>query len=138
MPRFPTAHDFSAGSASTAGRQVFAGVILQVDGLLNVFKGTAGIAGDDVYDRLGDYVFRFNLTAWGWILLVLGIVLLVTGGGVLRGVGWAQGAGVSLAALSILLNFAALPYAPLWAVISIAVDVSAIWALSTFRGSPTA
>ncbi|MEV4681968.1 DUF7144 family membrane protein [Streptomyces kurssanovii] len=138
MPRFPPAHDFSAGSAPPAGGKIFAGVVLQLDGLLNLFKGIAGIARDDVYNGLGNYVFEFNLTAWGWVLLVLGVVLLVTGAGVLRGAGWAQGAGVCLAALSILLNFAWLPYAPLWAVISIAVDVSVIWALSTFRGTPTA
>ncbi|MFF7177495.1 hypothetical protein [Streptomyces sp. NPDC008121] len=136
MPRFPTAHDFSTGGPSPRGGKTFAGVLLQVEGLLNILKGIAGIARDDVYGPLGDYVFEFDVTAWGWILLVLGVTLLVTGGGVLRGAHGAQGAGVCLAVLDILLNFALLPYVPLWAVISMAIDLAVIWALSTYRSAP--
>lgn len=126
----------SAGPNSwAAGGSVFAGVLLLVDGLINIFKGIAGIAQDDVYARLGQYVFKFDVTSWGWILLILGVVLLATGWGILSEAPWARGLGVGLASLSLVLNFMWLPYVPVWAIVSIAIDVFIIWALCTDRPS---
>lgn len=122
-----------SGSAWAAGGTMFAGVLLLVDGVLAVIKGIAGIATDDVYTRINNYVFKFDVTAWGWIHLVLGVILLIVGAGVLKGSDWARGAGVGLAALSIIANFMWLPYQPVWAIVSIAIDVFVIWALCTDR-----
>ncbi|MFD7530643.1 MULTISPECIES: hypothetical protein [unclassified Streptomyces] len=110
---------------------VFAGVLLLVDGVLGVIKGISGIATDDVYARVRNYTFMFDVTSWGWIHLVLGIVLAVVGWGILKGVEWARATGVVLAAISVIINFVWLPYQPIWAIISIAIDVFVIWALCT-------
>lgn len=116
-----------------AGGVMFAGVLLMVDGVLGAIKGIAGIASNDVYARINDYVFKFNVTAWGWIHLVLGIILAIVGWGILRGNGWARGIGVGLAALNMIANFMWLPYQPIWAVVSLAIDTFVIWALCTDR-----
>lgn len=115
---------------------MFAAVLLLVDGLLGVIKGIAGISDDDVYARLGDYVFKFDVTAWGWIHLILGIVLAIVGAGLLKGALWARAMGVALAAFSIVVNFMWLPYTPIWAIISIAIGVFVIWALCTDGDRP--
>ncbi|WP_328909958.1 hypothetical protein OG230_10835 [Streptomyces sp. NBC_00234] len=120
-----------SGSAWAAGGTMFAGVLLLVDGVLSIIKGIAGIATDDVYARINNYVFKFDVTAWGWIHLVLGVILLIVGASVLKGSAWARGAGVGLAALSIIANFMWLPYQPVWAIVSIAIGVFVIWALCT-------
>ncbi|MFI9624529.1 hypothetical protein [Streptomyces sp. NPDC052042] len=125
--------DHEAASPWAAGGTMFAGVLLLVDGVFGVIKGIAGIAGDQVYARVNSYTFRFDVTAWGWIHLVLGIVLGITGWGILKGAMWARAAGVTLAAVSLVVNFAWLPYQPIWAIISIAVDTFVIWALCTDR-----
>ncbi|MEU7065712.1 hypothetical protein [Streptomyces sp. NPDC046161] len=118
---------------------MFAGVLLLVDGILGIIKGIAGLAKDDVYARLGDYVFKFNLTAWGWIHLILGIILVVVGAGLLKRVLWARVAGVVLAGLGIVLDFMWMPYTPVWAIISIAIGVFVIWALcNTPHSHPSA
>lgn len=119
-----------------AGGIMFAGVLLMVDGVLGAIKGIAGIASDDVYARIDDYVFKFDATTWGWIHLVLGVVLAVVGWGILRGSAWARGAGVGLAALNMIANFMWLPYQPVWAVVSLAIDTFVIWALCTGRSKP--
>lgn len=116
-----------------AGGIMFAGVLLMVDGVLGAIKGIAGIASNDVYARINDYVFKFNVTAWGWIHVVLGILLAVVGWGILKGSGWARGVGVGLAALNMIANFMWLPYQPIWAVVSLAIDTFVIWALCTDR-----
>ncbi|MFB8037883.1 hypothetical protein ACFC5Z_34180 [Streptomyces sp. NPDC056004] len=127
----------SAGQADinpwAASGVIFAGVLLLVDGVLGVIKGISGLATDDVYARLRNYTFKFDVSSWGWIHLVLGIVLAVVGWGILKGAEWARATGVVLAAISIVINFVWLPYQPIWAVVSIAIDVFVIWALCTDR-----
>ncbi|MET8327581.1 hypothetical protein [Streptomyces sp. NPDC005181] len=115
------------------GGVMFAGVLLMVDGVLGVIKGIAGIASDDVYARIRNYTFKFDVTAWGWIHLVLGVILIVIGWGILKGARWARALGIALAALSMIANFMWLPYVPIWAIISIAIDTFVIWALCTDR-----
>jgi hypothetical protein len=137
-PQPGTPRPSGPGSAWAAGGAMFAGVLLVVDGVLGILKGIAGIAEDDVYTRFGDYVYKFNLTAWGWINLVLGVILVATGSGILRGAGWARALGVALASLSIVADFIWLPYQPIWALVSIAIAVFVIWALCTDRTNAAA
>lgn len=78
-------------------------------------------------------IYEFSVSGWGWIHLVLGIVLAVTGYFILSGQPWARAVGIAVAALSALANFLFIPYYPIWALVIIALDVAVIWALSTYR-----
>ncbi|MER8232320.1 hypothetical protein ACIRQY_14815 [Streptomyces sp. NPDC101490] len=121
----------SASGAWAAGGTLFAGVLMLVTGFLDIFQGIAGIAEDDVYARVGDYVFKFNLTTWGWIHLALGVVVAIAGYGILKGAEWGRVAGIALASLNIVMHFLFLPYQPWWALFSMAISVFVIWALAT-------
>ncbi|WP_372351554.1 hypothetical protein [Streptomyces sp. KL116D] len=125
----------SANSGWVTGGVVFAGVLLLVNGVLAVLQGISAIAEDDVYERVGDYIYKINLTGWGWLLLILGIVAALVGGGILKGAAWGRAAGILFASISIVLQFLFLPYAPVWAVVAIALDVFVIWALAVYRPS---
>lgn len=85
-------------------------------------------------------MFSFDITTWGWIHLVMGIVVAVAGFFVLQVAVWARSVGVAVAAVSAVLNFMWLPYYPVWSLLIIALDVFVIWALiamaSTARWSP--
>jgi len=74
--------------------------------------------------------FSFDLTSWGWVHLIVGVLVAVAGVFVLRGAVWARTVGVAVAAVSALLNFMWLPYYPVWSILIIAVDVLVIWALT--------
>ena len=136
-PGRPAQHG-GGGSAWASGGTMFAGVLMMVYGVLGVLNGIAAIAKDDVYTHIGDYVFEFSLTTWGWIHLVLGVLVAVTGWGILKDAAWARGVGVGLAALAVVANFMWLPYQPLWALVSIAIAIFVIWALCTDRGRTAA
>ncbi|MEV0317347.1 hypothetical protein [Streptomyces sp. NPDC050659] len=110
---------------------MFAGVLMLMNGILGVLEGIAGVAKDDVYARIGDYTYKFNLTAWGWIHIILGIVVAITGYGILKGTSWGRASGVALASVSIVVQFMWMPYQPVWAFISIGIGVFVIWALCT-------
>ena len=97
--------------------------------------GVAAAAKDDVFVTTRNYVFEFDLTTWGWIHLVFGIVVAIVGGAILAGQKWALVAGIELAMVSALLNFLWLLYYPAWAIIIIAFDIAVIWALSTILGN---
>jgi hypothetical protein len=116
------------------GGVVFAGVLMLCNGVLAVLQGIAAIADDDnVYGGVGDYVYRIGLTGWGWIHLVIGVCVAITGAGVLRGADWARYVGILFASLSLVAQFLFLPYAPVWSVIMIAIDLFVIWALAMYR-----
>ncbi|MGW0706672.1 DUF7144 family membrane protein [Streptomyces sp. NPDC002643] len=122
-----------SGSSWALGGTVFAGVLLMVGGVVGILNGIAGIATDDVYTTIGDYVFEFSLTTWGWIHVVMGVVATVTGWGILQHKDWARGVGIAIASLFAIEYFMFLPYAPVWSVICIAMAVFVMWALATSR-----
>ncbi|MGW7204226.1 DUF7144 family membrane protein [Streptomyces sp. NPDC054837] len=127
----PTPADMPAGSGFVTGGLVFAGVLMLVNGVMAVLQGISALAEDDVYNRVGDYVYKISLTGWGVIMLVLGVVLLAVGYGVLKGAWWARMTGIFLASMSMVLHFLFLPYSPVWSVIMVGVDFFVIWALAT-------
>ena len=77
-----------------------------------------------------EWVFEFDITAWGWIHIILGIVLLLSGAGIFSGNVLARTVGVFVAALAMIANFAWLPYYPIWSIIIIAICIAIIWALT--------
>ncbi|MFC8239748.1 DUF7144 family membrane protein [Streptomyces chartreusis] len=124
----------ASGGAPTSdwitGGLVFAGVLMLVGGLLAILQGISAIAADDVYARIGDYIFKANLTAWGWILLGLGVLALGVGAGILQGAWWARITGIFLASLNMVAHFLFLPYTPVWSVIMVGIDFFVILALA--------
>ncbi len=123
----------SGGGGWAAGGTMFAGVMMLVNGLFGVFEGVMAVAKDNVYLATPGYVFRFSLTSWGWIHLVLGVVIALVGLAVLSGAAWARWIAVGLTVLSMVAQFTFLPYYPLWALVVLAIDVFVIWALVTYR-----
>ncbi|MDX2601882.1 hypothetical protein PV379_49255 [Streptomyces caniscabiei] len=113
------------------GGMIFAGVLMMVIGVMGILNGIAGIATDDVYTNIGDYVFEFSLTTWGWIHLVIGLLVLATGWGVIQGQTWARAVGIALTSLFAIEYFMFLPYAPVWSVVCIGIAVFVVWSLAT-------
>ncbi|WP_442906765.1 DUF7144 family membrane protein [Kitasatospora sp. NBC_01246] len=126
----------SSGHLLRSGWIVLAGILMVFGGTMAIFEGIAAIAKDDLFVRTNDYVFRFNLTGWGWIHLILGLLVVLAGVMVFTGAVWARAVGVVLAGFSLIANFLWLPYYPFWAIVLIAVNIFIIWALcaGTLRG----
>ncbi|MGX4689026.1 DUF7144 family membrane protein [Streptomyces sp. JNUCC 63] len=128
-----TARPGTARMAWATGLTAFAAVMLTITGVLGVFRGIMGIARDAVFVTTRGYVFRFDLTGWGWTHLVLGALAVIVGIGLFRTAMWARVAGVTIAGFIILANFLSLPYYPLWSVVMIAFSGFVIWALCVAR-----
>jgi hypothetical protein len=108
----------------------FAAVMMWLLGAFNAMAGLVAIANEEFYVITPDYLFQFDVTTWGWINLILGIVVFVAGVYLLSGQVWARTVGVFMAFLAILANFAWLPWYPVWSILMIAVGGFVIWALT--------
>jgi hypothetical protein len=99
-------------------------------GMFQVLVGLLAIFENEIYVQTRNYLFKFDVTTWGWIHLVVGVVVGLAALGLLRGRTWARVVGIILAVLSAIANFLFIPYYPVWSLLIIAVDVFIIWALA--------
>jgi hypothetical protein len=117
-------------SGGALGGVIFAACILTLIGAFQIIAGLTAIIDDEFYVVLPNYTFNLDTTAWGWIHLLLGLLVLLTGLGLFRRQAWAGVTAIFLASLSALVNFFFIPYFPLWAILVIALDVWVIWSLT--------
>ena len=116
-----------------AGMTTFAGIMLIIAGVFNMIEGLVALFQNEVYVAGREYVFAFDLTAWGWTHLIVGAVVAAAGFAVMSGQVWGRSVGVGIAVLSMLANFLFIPYYPIWSLVIIALDVAVIAALATHR-----
>ena len=119
-----------APSGLASGLSVFAGVMMIMAGGFQALSGLVAIFQDEFFVSTRNYMLKFDATTWGWIHLLLGVLVLAAGFAVMSGKVWGRTIGVILAVLSALTNFAFIPYYPFWAMAIIALDVFIIWALT--------
>jgi hypothetical protein len=119
--------NYSSWAVGWAG---FAGIMLVIVGVMDFIQGLVAIVNDEFYVIDDDWVVKFDVTTWGWIHLILGVVLVLAGFGIFTGNVAARTVGVIVAGLAAIANFAWLPYYPVWSIILIAVSVAVIWALT--------
>jgi hypothetical protein len=123
-----------SGSRATSGWAVglivFAAIMLMMAGTFQFLAGLVALFENEFYVTTRNYVFQLDATTWGWIHLLLGIVLGIAGWGLLSGRTWARVVAITVAAISALANFLFLPYYPFWALTIIALDVLVIWAVA--------
>ena len=115
-----------------SGPTVFAGAVMLLSGPLSILMGAAGIARDNIFVA-SRYVYRFDLTAWGWIHIVVGLLLVVAGMGVVSNQSWGRAAGVAAAGISLITQFMFIPYYPAWAITVMVLDLAIIFALTRFH-----
>ena len=124
---YETESNYSSWAVGWAG---FAGVMLIMIGVFDVIQGLVALFNDEFYVVGQEWVFEFDITAWGWIQLILGVILIASGIGLFSGNVAARTIGVIIAGLAAIVNFAWLPYYPVWSIIVIAICVAIIWALT--------
>ena len=120
----------SAGRTWATGLTVFAAVIMMIAGFTQALIGIVALANSEFYVLGRKYTFQFDVTAWGWIHLLVGIAVGVVGVFLLSGATWARWTGLVVVAVSMIANFAWVPYYPVWGIIVLALDGAVIWALT--------
>jgi hypothetical protein len=108
----------------------FAAIMMMISGGLNALYGLIGVVNDQWVVWTNRASLYLDISQWGWIHLIIGLVVLFSGIGLLSGNILARIVGIIAVALSLMGNFFFIPAYPIWALIVITIDVLVIWALT--------
>jgi hypothetical protein len=108
----------------------FAGVVLLIAGVGHVLIGLVVFDASNFVAGESDPPLRIGYSAWGWIQLVLGAVLIAAGSALLAGKAWGRVVAIVFAAVSAIGALGFLPTAPVWGAILIALNVVIVYALT--------
>jgi hypothetical protein len=113
----------------------FAGMIMALLGTFHIIQGLVALFRDDYFlVPSANLVVSADYTTWGWVHLIVGVIVLAAGIGVFSGRIWARVVGVLLAYVCAIINFCFIGAHPLWSVLMIAMSFVVILAL-TVHGS---
>jgi hypothetical protein len=99
-------------SGAAVGFILFAAIMMIMVGVFQGLQGLVGIFENEFYVPTRNYIFQFDATTWGWIHLLIGLVVAFAGWGLLSGRTWARTVAIFLAVLSALANFLFIPLLP--------------------------
>jgi len=126
--------DYSTRDAPVSGWAIggvtFAGSIMILVGIFEAIQGLAAIFDDQFYVITANYAFDLDTTAWGWLHLIIGVLVAVAGFSLFGRKVWAAAVAIVLAIISAVANFFFIPYYPFWSLLMIALAVWVIWALT--------
>lgn len=97
-------------------------------GLFHFLSGVAALARDNFYNVGGNYPYQVDNDAWGWIHVIGGVLVAISGLTLFGRSRAARWIAIALAGVSLVINFFFLPYFPLWALLMIPLAIFAIWA----------
>ena len=121
-------------SASTGGRDsgwaAFAGVVMFIVGSLDALWGLGAVLNDDVVVVGGHGAIIADITTWGWVHLILGSIVAITGVGLVMGNQSARLLGIFFVTVNAILQIVWFTAAPLWSFLIIVLDVTIIYQLT--------
>jgi hypothetical protein len=126
---YPTTRETPV-SGWAIGGVTFAASIMLLVGIFEAIAGLAAIFDDQFYVVTRNYAFDLDVTAWGWLHLIVGALVAFAGYSLFTRKVWAATVAVFLAMLSAVVNFFFIPYYPFWSLLEIALAVWVIWALT--------
>lgn len=111
------------------GWWIFAGIILGIAGVLNVIYGIAAI--DKASFFVGDARYILGeLSTWGWVTLIIGIVQLIAAASLFAGGGFGRWIGILAAAASSIVALLSIPAYPLWSLAIFALAIIVLYQLA--------
>jgi hypothetical protein len=112
------------------GFVLFAALMMLLAGIFQALQGLVAIFENEFYVATRNYLFEFDATTWGWIHLIVGVIVAFAGWGLLSGRTWARVVAITVAVLSAIANFLFIPYYPFWSLLIITLDIFVIWAVA--------
>ena len=123
-------YDRRVSERQPTGWTVFAGALLLIVGSLDALWGLAAILNNEVVVVGGQGVIIADVSTWGWIHLILGSIIAITGLGLFAGAEWARWTAIFVVIVNAIAQIAWFPAAPLWAFLMILLDVTIIYQLT--------
>jgi hypothetical protein len=134
-------YDERASAPKGTGWLTFAATLLIVSGIFKVLDALWAFKFDDEESsRVQTIVFEHDLTSWGVVWLVVGILLILAGAAVITGAEWARWVGIITAGLAAIAFLPWVYFEPFWTILSVSLAMLVVYALATYGGrqAPTA
>jgi hypothetical protein len=112
----------------------FSGFLMIILGFFQIIAGLAALLNDQYFVALRAHLLVLDYTQWGWIHLILGIVILMAGLSLFNGSTWARIVGVWLAMVNLVAQFAFVSVYPIWSILMMVLDVIIIYSLTVHGG----
>lgn len=112
----------------------FGGLMMIILGAMNALYGLVAVANDEWVVWGNRAVVYLDVTQWGWVHLVAGVIVVLAGIGVLTGSAVGRVIGAMVVALSMLVNFLAIPVYPVWSIVVLALEAFVLYALVAHGG----
>jgi hypothetical protein len=114
-----------------AGWVTFAGILMVVMGILDFFEGLIAVIRGSYYFVGTQQIIVFDVTTWGWIMMIWGAVLLLAGWALLSGATWARWVTIVAGVVNFFaqLGFVGNAAYPLWALVVLTLNVLVLYAL---------
>ena len=107
----------------------FGGAMMVLLGTFNLIEGLVALFNDEYYVATPQGLLVFDITGWGWVHLIIGVIAIIVGIGVFAGATWARICGVILCGINAIAQLAFLSAYPVWGILVIVLDILVIWAL---------
>ena len=119
-------------SKSMAGWIGFAAIVLLIVGAIDFFQGLIAVFEDEYFVPTGSGFLVFDLTAWGWTMMIWGVLLVLAGLGLGAGQGWARWFAIVVVSLNFIaqLGFLGNTQNPIWSLTVIALNIIVLYALT--------
>jgi hypothetical protein len=130
-------------SKSMAGWIGFAAIVLVIVGGIDFFQGLIAVFEDEYFVPTASGFVVFDLTGWGWAMMVWGVLLVLAGLGLAAAQGWARWFAIVVVSVNVIaqLGFLGNTQTPLWSLTVIALSIIVLYALtarwSEFRADVT-
>jgi hypothetical protein len=112
----------------------FAAMMMVVTGIFGVISGLAAIVRDETYVQANGNIWVFDQTSWGWIHLIVGLLVTFVGVKMLQGKPFGMAIGAGIVVLHMMTQFAWMGMYPWWSMVVIAIDVLILYALIVHGG----
>jgi hypothetical protein len=116
----------------------FAGTVLGIAGIMRIFDSIWAFRYNGaVPDNLQNSIFGHSLTTYGWVYLVVGIILIASSFGVLARSQISRWIGILAGAVMAISAVWWLPYYPVWSLVYIFTAFLVIYGLTAYGAKET-
>jgi hypothetical protein len=113
------------------GWVLFAAAVMFTIGAVDIIQGIVALAKDETYlITESGLLVTTNFTAWGWALIIWGIVLLLAAGALFSGREWGRWFALVAVIVNGIGQIAWFPAYPLWSLVAIGLEIVVIYALT--------
>lgn len=116
-----------------AGWLLFAATMLGLAGILTVIDGIVALSRSKFFVANQTYVFS-DLRTWGWLMLLVGVLLILAAMGVFSGSGFSRWFGIFAASIGMIGHFSAMNMYPFWSLVVVTCCILVIYGLAAYGG----